>query len=706
MNINIFKSLLLVLVLGNAGNAVRAQQRGNPQTGDRYLYCHMSDRGQWTAYALSTDGIHFHDLLCGDSIFSPWEMAGIEGGTRDAYICRKHDLSGYLMVTTDMNNSMTKRLGKKAEWDNYGINLLTSDDLIHWKSTTFDFRKGLEIFSDGKDKGLSVYKDWSTINRVWAPQIFWDADYTWQDGRKGGYMIYYSLWNRGEEAYDRMYYSYADETFTTLTQPRLLFDWGYATIDADINYVTADSMYHLMIKKEGGQPGLFTSVSKSLTGPWPEPDTKDFVNFEGKKKCEGVSAYQLAGDSTWRIAYIEYSSKPRNYRICKADKFMRNFSSPQNIEGVNGPQHGSFLRITQEEYDRLQRWSDEQEAKHLAPNVSNPVIPGLYADPEILFSQKTGKYYLYPTTDGMEGWQGHDFKVFSSDDMKTWTEGGTIIDLATEQVSWAREYAWAPCAIEVTYLNGKICNTPEMMARLQTERAKAEKKGKPSKKISYRTFYYFTAGKRIGVAVSDDPAGPFIEPLGRPLLDKAPQGQGGQVIDPDVFQDPKTGKYYLYWGNSYLAVSELADDMVSIKDTKVLIPRAKKRDYNYNEGTYVFYRDGKYYFSWSENDTRSAYYRVRYLISDSPTEFIRDGKPAMPEKTIVISQDPSKLIFGTGHHAVICKPGTDEWYIVYHRFARPEGIKKGWSAGYNREVCIDKLEFNEDGTIKSVKPTL
>lgn len=683
-----------------------AQQKGNPQSGDRYLYCHMSDRGQWTAYAISEDGMHYHDIICGDSIFSPYEMAGIEGGTRDAYICRKHDLSGYIMVTTDMKNSMTKRLGKKAEWDNYGINLLTSDDLIHWKSTTFDFRKGLSIFSDGKDSKRSIYKDWSTINRVWAPQIFWDAEYTWPDGKKGGYFIYYSLWNRDEQKYDKMYYSYADETFTTLTQPRLLFDWGYATIDADINFVPADGLYHMMIKKEGGQPGLFTSTSHSLIGPWPEPDAKDFVNFEGNKKCEGVSAFQLVGDSTWRIAYIEYSSRPRNYRICKADKYMRNFSSPQNIEGVNGPQHGSFMRITKEEYDRLQAWSDSLEAKHLAPDVNNPVIQGRFADPEILFSQKTGKYYLYPTTDGIEGWKGHDFKVFSSDDMKTWKKEGTIIDLATNQISWANDCAWAPCAIEVAYLKGKICNTPEMMERLAAERAKAERKGKPSKKISYRTFYYFTAGKRIGVAVSDDPAGPFTDPIGKPLLDKSPEGQGGQVIDPDVFQDPKTGKYYLYWGNSYMAVSELGDDMTSIKDTKVLIPRNKKREYNYNEGTYVFFRNGKYYFMWSENDTRSTYYRVRYLISDSPVEFIRDGKPAKTERTIVISQDPSKQIFGTGHHAIIQKPGTDEWYIVYHRFARPDGVKMGWSAGYNREVCIDKIEFNEDGTIKAVRPSL
>ena len=354
MNITRIIPLLTLMCINNFTSL--AQSVGNPQKGGNYLYCHMSGRGQWTAYAVSRDGVAFHDLIGGDSIFSSKALAGIEGGTRDAYICRKHDMSGYLMVTTDMNNAATKRLGKKDTWDNYGINLLTSDDLVHWKSTTFDFRKGLEIFSDTKtneDKERSVYKDWSTINRVWAPQIFWDSEYKWADGRKGGYFIYYSLWNRGEEAYDRMYYSYADESFTTLTQPRMLFDWGYATIDADINYLPADGKYHMMIKKEGGKPGLYSSVCSSLTGKWPEPDSVDYVNFEGKKKCEGVSAFQLEGDDTWRIAYIEYSSRPRNYRICKADKFMCNFSEPNNIIGVEAPQHGSFMRITDEEYDRL-----------------------------------------------------------------------------------------------------------------------------------------------------------------------------------------------------------------------------------------------------------------------------------------------------------------------------------------------------------------
>lgn len=336
--------MLLALI---APAAVTAQ---NLQKGDYgYLYCHMSGRGEWTAYALSRDGFNYHDLLGGDSIFSPAEHARIEGGTRDAYITRKHDGSGYLMVTTDMC------VRKSKKWHNYGMDLLRSDDLVNWESVTFDFREGPGIFSDPDSP--DVYKDYSTILRVWAPQIFWNPDYVWPDGKKGGYMIYYSLWNPDDgEKYDRMYYSYADESFTTLTKPKVLFDWGYATIDADINYLESDGLYHMMIKKEGGKPGIFTSTAPTLHGPWSEPVEDDYVDFEGNKKCEGVSAFQLFNDPTWCIAYIEYSSNPKHYRICRADENMRNFHSPQDIQGVGAPQHGSFMRLTKEEYDRLENW--------------------------------------------------------------------------------------------------------------------------------------------------------------------------------------------------------------------------------------------------------------------------------------------------------------------------------------------------------------
>ncbi|NWJ52750.1 MAG: family 43 glycosylhydrolase [Bacteroidetes bacterium] len=301
-----------------------------------------------------------------------------------------------------------------------------------------------------------------------------------------------------------------------------------------------------------------------------------------------------------------------------------------------------------------------------ASKYHNPVLKGLYADPEILYAEKTGKFYMYPTSDGFTNWTGTYFKTFSSDNLVDWKDEGIILDL-TKDISWANRNAWAPCIIE--------------------------------KKIdgNYKYFYYFCAAQKVGVAVADSPTGPFVD-SGKPLIDQKPEGvKGGQQIDPDVFEDPKTGKCYIYWGNGYMAGAELNDDMVSIKPgtTKVITP-----DTSFREGTYVIYRKGVYYFMWSVDDTRSENYQVHYGTSDSPL-----GKITVPKNNLVIAKNKEAGIYGTGHNSVIQIPGKDEWYIVYHRFNYPNGIKMGSAAGYNREVCIDKLGFNKDGSIKLVKPT-
>jgi GH43 family beta-xylosidase len=168
-----------------------------------------------------------------------------------------------------------------------------------------------------------------------------------------------------------------------------------------------------------------------------------------------------------------------------------------------------------------------------------------------------------------------------------------------------------------------------------------------------------------------------------------------------VFTDPKTGKHYIYWGNGYMAGAELNNDMTSVKENTitVLTPQGGTlRDYAYREGTYVFYRNGTYYFLWSVDDTGSPNYHVAYGTSRSPL-----GPITVAEQPIVLQQDPENHIYGPAHNSVLQLKGKDKWYIVYHR------INKDYlhnSPGTHREVCIDEMTFDRKGKIIPVKPTL
>ena len=169
--------------------------------------------------------------------------------------------------------------------------------------------------------------------------------------------------------------------------------------------------------------------------------------------------------------------------------------------------------------------------------VSNPILPEMHADPEIIYDGN--KYYIYSTTDGVKGWGGYYFTCYSSEDLKSWKYEGIILDLIKD-TKWANGNAWAP-AIE-------------------------KKNGK---------FYFYYSGddgtqKSIGVAISESPTGPFVD-FGQPIVNKRPDGQNsGQQIDVDVFTDTDN-QSYLYWGNGYMAGAKLNDDMISIDESTVVI---------------------------------------------------------------------------------------------------------------------------------------
>ena len=317
----------------------------------------------------------------------------------------------------------------------------------------------------------------------------------------------------------------------------------------------------------------------------------------------------------------------------------------------------------------------------------NPILPGFHADPEVLYSEQTNQYYIYSTTDGYPGWGGWTFSVFSSKDLKTWKDEGVMLDVKGDDVPWADGYAWAPCIIERKQADGK-----------------------------YKYYFYFSANnpvskrKEISCAISDSPTGPF-KALDHSIItdkDRPAELKGGQAIDVDVFQDPVSGKYYLYCGNSFMAGAELNDDMISIKpETRTAMTPAggSLKTWAYREGTYVFYnelsKDAPYYFMWSVDDTGSPNYHVCYGTSDSPLGPIKIDTLSYR----VIEQIPEKEIYGTAHNSVIRKPGTSDWLIVYHRINKDYVGKAKGIPGTHREICIDNMFFDPKGRIIHVKPT-
>lgn len=197
----------------------------------------------------------------------------------------------------------------------------------------------------------------------------------------------------------------------------------------------------------------------------------------------------------------------------------------------------------------------------------NPVIPGWYADPEAAFF--AGRYWIYPTYSAPYDQQRH-FDAFSSPDLVSWTKHPRVLDSAS--VSWARRAMWAPSVIQ----------------------------------RGAKFFFFFAANDiqsdaevgGIGVAVADNPAGPFRDLLGRPLVDRF--YHGAQPIDQFVFRDSDGTDYMIYGGWKHCNIARLKPDFTGFDPLPDGQLFREMSPTGYVEGPYMFVRNGVYYFMWSE----------------------------------------------------------------------------------------------------------
>ncbi|MBN1300527.1 MAG: family 43 glycosylhydrolase [Melioribacteraceae bacterium] len=291
--------------------------------------------------------------------------------------------------------------------------------------------------------------------------------------------------------------------------------------------------------------------------------------------------------------------------------------------------------------------------------AQNPIITDQFtADPSArVFGEKV---YLYPSHDilaneerGRIGWFCmEDYHVFSSDNLTDWIDHGVIV--SQYNVPWVNSASYSMWAPDCIYRNGKY-------------------------------YFYFPArakdaeprkGFRVGVAVSDEPYGPF-KPESEPI-------KGVFGIDPNVFID-EDKQAYLYWSAGKIFVAKLKENMVELDSEPMLIENLPSE--GLIEGPYLFKRNGIYYLTYPhvENETE----RLEYAVADNPMG---------PFEVTGVIMDESPSGCWTNHQSII--EYNNQWYIFYHDNDLSPDFDK------NRSIKIDSLFFHEDGTIKKVIPSL
>ena len=305
----------------------------------------------------------------------------------------------------------------------------------------------------------------------------------------------------------------------------------------------------------------------------------------------------------------------------------------------------------------------------MAQKASNPIITHMYtADPSAHVFNDT--LWVYPShdRDNAASFSMEDYHVFSTTDMQHWTDWGVIFN-PLQQTTWAQSAAWAPDCIEH---NGKYY------------------------------LYYPTDKRHIGVAVGDTPHGPFHDPLGHPLISIDTPGVicDRDFIDPCVFIDTTVvnGRQhiqpYLFMGQNTVCAVRLNDDMISYDHNGgnhgVYIIEGVK---DFFEAVWVNKHDGKYYMSYSDGPFRGHEPQIAYCTATNPLG---------PYNYQGIILDPVNS--GTNHHSIVSYHGQD--YLFYHTADISRYKALGFHCGVRRNVCVDSLFYNADGTIRKVKQTI
>ena len=197
-------------------------------------------------------------------------------------------------------------------------------------------------------------------------------------------------------------------------------------------------------------------------------------------------------------------------------------------------------------------------------------------------------------------------------------------------------------------------------------------------------FYATVAGRGIGVLVANSPYGPFVDPIGKPLI-----GPEYDSIDPTVFIDDD-GQAYIYWGNPNLWYAKLNEDMISlagpiIKDTNIRKIEGESDPYCYQEGPWVYKRDGYYYCAYA---TTCCPEGLGYSMSNSPVG-------PWKFKGYIMKPD----IRSDGNHPGIIDY-KDKTYVFGFNYKLNYALTD--KKFERRSICVTEMKYNPNGTIQEL----
>lgn len=291
--------------------------------------------------------------------------------------------------------------------------------------------------------------------------------------------------------------------------------------------------------------------------------------------------------------------------------------------------------------------------------ITNPISDGWYADPEARFYED--RFWIYATVSCGYRMQ-KNMICFSSNDLAHWEQHDDILDMAS--MPWVHRAIWAPTIVEkngfyyLIYASNDIQSDEEYGG--------------------------------IELCVSETPAGPFRSVLGHPLVEKF--HNGAQPIDPHLFKDEDGTIYLFYGGWGHCNVCIMNEEMNGLKPFPDgnLFHEITPQDYV--EGPCMFKRRGKYHFMWSSGCWEDNTYRVNAAYADTPL-----GPFENPVN--ILCTGNSTFANGPGHNGYLYLKDQDLYLTVYHRHNNEVDHRNA------RYLCIDVMEFDQDGNIKPVQMT-